>query len=256
LQKIQLLKTVFNIGKAGTGCDILLFEIGEEYCCYALLKGEDRSFHQIKYISYDGLNSKNHLAAIFDELKNESCAKVFISCAFSQALLVPIKYANNQQALLNAVYDQSFQNCLSDTIPEWQISVAYSIPAYVFSLINERFPSVQILHSYTPALKVYNGFAASNQIDIHFNRERFRVLVKKNKQVQLAQTYSYKTPLDESEVLLVVSGLIDKDSAMYTELHNYFLNLHVAEAPTYSLPENDHPHHYFTSLYNLATCVS
>jgi hypothetical protein len=120
-------------------------------------------------------------------------------------------------------------------------------------------------------LKIYNGFVAPDQIDIHFNTEYFIVLVKKNKQAQLVQTYSYKTPLDvvyyllkicyefqikQPEVFVIVSGLIDKDSNMYTELHNYFLNLHFAQAPSYSIPENDHPHHYFTSLYNLAACVS
>jgi hypothetical protein len=89
--------------------------------------------------------------------------------------------------------------------------------------------------------------------------------------VQLAQVYAYKTPLDvvyfllkicyefaldQSEVFLILSGLIDQDSAMYAELYNYFLNLHFAQAPLFSLPENDYPHHYFTSLYNLAACVS
>jgi hypothetical protein len=66
----------------------------------------------------------------------------------------------------------------------------------------------------------------------------------------------YELNLDQSETYVVVSGLIDKDSALYNELHNYFLNLHFAQAPSYSLPQNEHPHYYFTSLYNLAACVS
>jgi len=96
-------------------------------------------------------------------------------------------------------------------------------------------------------------------------------MVKKNKQLQLAQAYSYKTPLDvvyyllkicyefgldQSEVFVILSGLIDQDSAMYSELHSYFLNLYFAQPPPYSVPENEYPHHYFTSLYNLAACVS
>jgi hypothetical protein len=112
---------------------------------------------------------------------------------------------------------------------------------------------------------------AADQIDLHFTTQDFRVLVKKDQHVLLAQTYQYKTPLDvvyyllkisyefdldQSSTFLIVSGLIEKDSALYQELHNYFVQLHFAQATTYELPENSHPHYYFTSLYNLASCVS
>lgn len=249
--------------------DSLLIEIGGDFCCHALLKAEERSFHQIKYITYDEANAVAELSALLDELKNENCEKVFVSSSFSQALLIPANYGYND-SLLNWIYDLPFQKNFSDKVPEWQLVVSYSIPKQIFDLIQERFPSAKFFHSYTPALKIYNGFVASNQMDIHFSTQHFRVLVKKEKQVQLAQTYSYKTPLDavyyllkicyefkldQPEVFLIVSGLIDQDSAMYHELHNYFLNLHFAQAPAYSLPENEHPHHYFTSLYNLAACV-
>lgn len=253
------------------GCDILLLEIGEGFCCYALLKGKERNFYQINYLTYDETQNEERLAGILDELKKQNCEKVIVCSAFSQAMLVPNAFAQHNRSLLNAVYDLPSQTFFSDGIPEWQMTAAYAMPQSVFKLINERFSSVQFFHAYTPGLKIYNGFVAPDQIDIHFATQHFRVLVKKDKQVQLAQTYSYKTPLDvayyllkicyefqlsQSEVFVVISGLIDQDSAMYTELHNYFLNLHFAQAPAYSLPANEHPHHYFTSLYNLAACVS
>ena len=127
------------------------------------------------------------------------------------------------------------------------------------------------MHAYTPSLKVFNGFSAPSQIDVYFGIRHFRVLVKKDNHIQLAQTYSYKNPLDvvyyllkicyevgleQTEISVVLSGLIDENSAMFSELHSYFMNLHFAEAPAYSVPENDFPGHYFTSLYNLAACVS
>jgi len=252
-------------------CDILLLEIGEDFCCYALVNGQERNFRQIKYFTYDEMQASEKLPAILDNLKNEDCEKVVVCSAFLQSMLVPNKYTPHHQSLLNAVYDLPSQKFFSDNIPEWQLVTAYSIPQSIFHLITERFSSVQFLHAYTPTLKIYNGFVASHQIDIHFATQHFRVLVKKDKHVQLAQTYSYKTPLDvayyllkicyefklnQSEVFVIVSGLIDQDSAMCNELHNYFLNLHFAQAPAYSLPENEFPHHYFTSLYNLAACVS
>jgi hypothetical protein len=108
-------------------------------------------------------------------------------------------------------------------------------------------------------------------LEVHIATQQFSVLVKKDNQVQLAQTYSYKSPLDvvyfllkicyefqleQSSVFVILSGLVEKDSAMYKELHNYFTNLHFAEAAPYELPQNELPRHYFTSLYNLAACAS
>jgi hypothetical protein len=251
-------------------CDILLLEIGEEDCCYALLKGAERKFHQIRYITFEASQAAEKLAVILDELKNERCQKAIVCSEFAEALLVPNRY-NTNFSLLNAVYASTGQNRFSDAVPEWQMSTEYQLPEDIVQLVRDKFSSVEFFHAYTPSLKIYNGFVAANQIDIHFSTRHFRVLVKKDKQVQLAQTYSYSTPLDvvyfllkicyefdldQSDVFVIISGLIDQDSALYTELHNYFLNLHFAQAPAYAVPENEHPQHYFTSLYNLAACVS
>jgi hypothetical protein len=271
LQKIKLLKTVFAVGNTDTDCDILLLEIGEGYCCQALLKGKERTFQQIKYTTFHSLEAEENLAAVFNELEKENYQQVIVCSALPQSLLIPNQFNSSSPAFLNAIYDDASQKIFTDSIPEWQTVTIYSIPASVFSLVIERFPSAQFLHAYTPVLKIYNGFTATDQIDIHFSTQHFRILVKKQNHIQLAQIYSYKTPLDvvyyllkicyesglnQSQIFLIVSGLIDKDSAMYAELHSYFLNLHFAQAPSYTVPGNEYPHHYFTSLYNLAACVS
>ena len=265
------MKTVFEIGNANTRCDILLLEIGEGYCCHALLRGKERAFQQIRYITFGQLEEEEKLAPFFDGLKSQNCEHVIVCSAFPQSLLIPAQFSKGSHSFLDVIYDEPSQKWFTDLIPEWQMTAAYSMPVSIFNLLSGKFSSIQFLHAYTPVLKIYNGFTVANQIDIHFGTQYFRVLVKKDKQVQLGQTYPYKTPLDvvyyllkicyefhleQSEVFVIVSGLIDNDSAMYTELHNYFLNLHFAQAPSYSLPENEYPQHYFTSLYNLAACVS
>lgn len=268
--KNNSLKTIFTIGNTNVGCDVLLLETGEDYCCYVLLKGKERAFHQIKYFSYDRLEAAEKLAGIFDELQEEACEKVIVCSAFSPSLLAPQRYQQPEN-FLRLLYDQPSQKYFSDSVPEWQINTVYSLPSDIYNLIVNKLAPAKFIHAFTPGLKIYNGFVAPDQIDIHFSTQHFRVLVKKDKQVHLAQIYSYKTPLDvayyllkicyefdlnQSEVFLILSGLIEQDSALYQELHNYFLNLHFAQAPAYSLPETVHPHHYFTSLYNLAACVS
>ena len=270
LQKIKLLRTVFTIGNESTACNTLLLEIGKDYCCYALLKGEEMSFSKIKYISYEAIEEHEVLQPIFNEMKNEECSKVIVCSAFPQALLIPVMYSSAREMMLNSVYDLPLQKHFADSVPEWQLTASYSLPLVIFRSITARFPSAQFIHAYTPVLKINNGFVAPDQMEIYFSTRYFRLLLKKENQLQMAQTYSYKTPLDvvyyllkicyefhlqQSGVLVILSGLIDQDSAMYKELHSYFLNVQFARAPEFSIPENEYPHHYFTSLYNLAACV-
>jgi hypothetical protein len=145
------------------------------------------------------------------------------------------------------------------------------LPSKIYEQLASKFPAARFFHSYSTTLKIHNGINVDDQLEVHIATQQFRVLVKKENQVQLAQTYAYKSPLDvvyfllkicyefqldQSSVFVILSGLVEKDSAMYKELHNYFANLHFAEASAYELPQNELPHHYFTSLYNLAACAS
>ncbi|MFL5811658.1 MAG: DUF3822 family protein [Flavisolibacter sp.] len=265
------MKTVFTIGSQDAQKDILLLEVGQDFCCYAYLDSKSEKFAFIRYISFDELEAEGSLDEIILDLKKEKFQKVVVSSAFAQALLVPQQYYKPNDILNVLMYDNVADELLSDSIPEWQLVTSYSIPHSIFDSVSDAFESVQFFHAYTPALRIFNGFVSEDQLQIHFSTRQFRVMVKKNSQAILAQTYSYKTPLDvvyyllkicyefkfeQSELLIVISGLIDQQSAIYDELHNYFLNLHFAQAPSYSLPENEHPHYYFTSLYNLAACVS
>jgi hypothetical protein len=265
------LKTVFTIGNTEEGCDTILLEIGEGYCCYAQLKGAERTFESIKYITFDPFEAEARLLDILSDVKTDNCDKLVVCSSFPQSLLTPRDGHKNDYILLSVLYDSPSQKYLKDEIPEWQINVTYSVPLSFFNSVKDKFRFPQFMHAYTPSLKVFNGFSAPSQIDVYFGIRHFRVLVKKDNHIQLAQTYSYKNPLDvvyyllkicyevgleQTEISVVLSGLIDENSAMFSELHSYFMNLHFAEAPAYSVPENDFPGHYFTSLYNLAACVS
>jgi hypothetical protein len=65
----------------------------------------------------------------------------------------------------------------------------------------------------------------------------------------------YAFELSQQEVYLILSGLVEKSSNLFAELQQYFAHIHFAQRPEISLPQTSHPHHYFTSLYNLAACV-
>ena len=263
------MKTLFTVGTEPQPGNTLLLEVGVDDCCYAFVDQPKKAFTFIRYLSVE--DPADEALSFLDNWDHETPQQVIVCSAYAQALLVPQKFFREPSSLTAAVYDLHGHHERSDRIDEWQMRAAYALPGRVHEKLLARFPGAIFFHAYTPALKAHSGLAAADQISLHFTTQHFRVLVKKDNQVQLAQTYAYKVPLDvayfllkicyefglkQSEVFLFVSGLIDEDSALYEEMHHYFLNLHVAPAPGYDLPESSYPHYYFTSLYNLAACVS
>lgn len=264
------MKTLFNIGEAKANNHQLVLEIGKEHCCYGLFDVAARKFDHLSYCSFDELAAGDVITELTGRIGG-SLKSIVVGSAFEQALLVPQPIAGKEYALSELVYDLPAQKFLQDTIQEWQMVIQHSMPQKLYDQLLHAFPEAVFFHAYTPAIKIYNGFVAEDQVSIHFSLQQFRVIVKKDNALHLVQTYTYKTPLDvvyyllkicaafgleQSHLFLIVSGLIDKDSAMFTELHHYFLNLHFAAAPASQVPDSDLPHYYFTSLYNLAACAS
>lgn len=263
------MKTVFTLGDARNNAETLIMEIGPDYCCYAFLDTQAKSFDLIRYIVFDEMEAGQKINHILSQLDG-NFERVKICSAHVQAMITPQHLFKGDYTMLERVFDHSGQQ-LNDRINEWQVATLYSMPSSIYDKLLSKFPLAEFCHSYTPALKIYNGFVAPDQVDIHFTTSNFRVIVKKEGGLQLAQTYAYKTPLDvvyyllkifyefglnQSEAFLIVSGLVEQDSALYNELHHYFANLHFAQAPPYAIPGDAYPQYYFTSLYNLASCVS
>lgn len=266
------LKTLFEIGserrmeREGT----LLLEIGKDYCYTAFLHKPSNSIDSIRLQAVDEFGLEKDLPEILRPLTETGFDSAVVCSAFPQALLFPKKQFANDYSALDLVYDQPGQVYFQDNIPEWQMLNTYSLPKSFCRLIGESLGTVQYYHSYTPTIKIYNGYVAEKQLSVHFSETGFRVLLKKDANIHLAQTYSYKTPLDvvyyllkicyafdlsQQEVYLILSGLIEKSSNLFAELQQYFTHINFAQRPEISLPQSPHPHHYFTSLYNLAACV-
>ena len=272
-KKYGRLKTLFTITSNGAFPEkpTLLMEVGADYCCYAFYREETRSFERITQISFDEHEAYESLVSIVSELKNQQFERVFFCSAFAQALLMPQKFFANSDAVLDIIYDIPSSRHLNDYISEWQMVNVYSIPSAMHEMITSGFSGVQFFHAYTPLIKVFNHYEADQQIHLYFTTQYFRVLVKKEQQVQLAQIYAYKSPLDvayyllkmvyefdldQTQVHVILSGLVDEKSALFDEIHHYFIHVKFAQHGNFNLPENDFPEYYFSSLYNLAGCVS
>jgi hypothetical protein len=273
LQKNRNLKTLFNIrsDKEPGAEHSLLLEIGKDYCTYATWHKPTHTIDQLQFISFQETESNEHLPSILSSISTTEYESVYVCSALPQSILVPHKFFTNDYEALDTIYGETAQEYFNDRIAEWQMVNIYAMPQSICTNLQQHFPTAQFLHAYTPAIKVYNGHVADNQLSVHFTPNYFRVLLKKDTAIHLAQTYYYATPLDvvyyllkicyefeldQSGVFIILSGLVEKDSTLYTELEQYFVNIHFAHSPEFKVPENELPHYFFTSLYNLATCVS
>jgi len=254
--------------------DVLLLEIGPDYCCYATCDGYAKTISSISYATFDAFALSQTIDALLSEWKNADAAfqKIVVCSAFPKSLLFPAKWYHNGDAaeVLKNIYDVSGHQILKDEIKAGKMLNCYAVPQILHQNITGQYANVAFMHAYTAALKVDNGIAGENQIAVHFTPASFRVKVRKEQKLWLVQTFTYTTPLDVVYVLLKIctefdmqqeatqvalSGLIDAGSHLYKELYNYFLHIHFSEPALYSLQQEQYPQHFFQSIYNLAACV-
>ena len=63
---------------------------------------------------------------------------------------------------------------------------------------------------------------------------------------------------DATQAVLTISGMVDADSNLFTELHKYFLQINFANLPdnfNYTHEIKNYPAHYFSHLFATALCV-
>jgi hypothetical protein len=249
---------------------ILLCEIGETYACFAECQLATNSIKRLEYYTFLPQQMEASFQQIIDTgYKQNKFSNVIICSGFTSSVLVPGKYyspAANSAFFIEAANQQ----LLSDTISEWQLVNVYTLPKAVYRVFKDFSADTRFFHIHTPTLKMNNGVTAANGVSVHFSPHQFSVLVKREGHLLLAQMYSYNVPLDvvyylltiyeqlelpKTEMDLVLSGLIEENSALYTELNNYFLNIRFNTSSYLRMKPVEYPLHYFTSIHNLATCA-
>jgi hypothetical protein len=254
---------------------VLSVRIGERHCGFAVTDKTGSELYSLAYYTLPETDS-GLLADIFSahpEL-NSSFYEVQVGYDYPKSLLVPFQYYDIAQAkqLLNTLYGKDGEEAIiSEAVNEWQLYNVYAVPKDVQEWVGRRFHSVKYHHNYTVRIKMPAGLPDRLLVDLHTDEFSF-VVVKANR-LLLAQTNTYSTPedilycllnaceqfqLSQRETELCISGLIEKESQLYRELDFYFLQIGFRE-PTWNTPgigENEYPSHFFTTLNDLARCVS
>jgi hypothetical protein len=270
------LQTFFDIGSykvLKNETAVLLWEIGSNYSLISLWTEDIKICRHMQVNMFDELEMEESLIHIFDPYKkaNLQYKKVVICSAFPESLLVPRKFFSQESDLLKIVYDIRSERQFYDFAGQWQLVNFYALPASVLEFINDEFPVVSFRHVYTPLLKVPGEDYAPEQINVHFLNKQFRVMVKKENSLLLMQTYAFTIPMDviyyllkicnefgmsQQQIPLILSGFIENESVLYKVIYQYFANVAFAKTTDMEMPEHHFPQHYFTSIHNLAACVS
>lgn len=255
---------------------MLLLELGERHLGYGLVNIASSEIYKAGYFVAD-LEEPGFFESTFNTLRlSAPFHKVMISYHQSNSLLVPGKFYREDDylSLMNSVYGYDpGRAIITDTLPEWQIHNVFGLSAELYALVTKRFSNAQNLHVHTVNLR--NAVTDDGtSLFVDFKTEDFSLLMVKNRQVQLAQIIPYSTADDvlyhlikicshfavtQNEVMLKLSGLIEKKSAMFDTLHQYFLHLGLVSGEGNVKPASDLeeiPAHYFTSLNKLASCAS
>ncbi|MEO6188499.1 MAG: DUF3822 family protein [Ginsengibacter sp.] len=188
------------------------------------------------------------------------------------SVLIPFHlYDSNRNAkVLNLIHgDLSGNNViLTDMIIEKKTYNIYGVPVDLIAEIGRRFPSAVSGHQYTGLMK--NLAAGENKLSVIFYPQKIVLMLAKDGNLQLLNTFFYKTPEDISYTLLnicrqfeiknipvEVSGLIEKDSALFKEIYKYFEEVNLSQPPQgIAFSENMaiFPSHYFSHFFAQASC--
>jgi Protein of unknown function (DUF3822) len=267
------LRQLFHIenGIIENGQHVLSLRLGENHFSFVITNKSGSEIRQLAYCAIDEW-SENELEGIFinyPSLKN-SFYDVLVSYDLPQSVLVPSENYKSEDAglIINIAGNKgSHVNIVSELVTGWQVYNVYAVAKEIQEWVIRKFPSARSRHQYSLAINNINA-VDSGSLAIDFRTAAFSVIIARSSNLLLAQSYEYSTPedvlyyllkicqqysLSQQDVKLQLTGLIDKQSLLYRELNQYFINTDFRE-PNWNAG-NEYPAHFFTSLNDLARCA-
>jgi len=255
---------------------ILLMIAGDRQFSYALLNHLSKELFEFGYYTTEHLGD-GEWTVFFEQNKvfAERYYQTAIAFNVAESILIPSEFykAEETRLQLNAVYGNDVEsNLITEFLPDWGMYNAYRVQESLHAIISRRFATGKFWNMNSVGLKSFLE-DKQNTMLIDFRTDEFSVIVFKDNLLQLAQTFVYTSPEDvlyyllkicqqldltQQSIKISLSGLIEKDSAIYRELYKYFIQLEFETLPDeIRIAEalHEYPDHYFSSICKLATCV-
>ena len=255
---------------------ILLLIVGKRHCSFAVMNYLSKELMEFGY--YISNEEEEDYKKFFEETEvlNTRYYQAAIAYDADETIQIPsaiYKYEDGQLHL-DVVYGKTVHTTVvSENVPGWNLYNVYRIPTSLQSAASWKFLSGKFWGMNSVLLKNYSNYTGQSMI-VDFKTDEFLVLALNNGKLKLAKTYSYSLPddvlycllklvhqlgLSQQEIKLSLSGLIEKDSAIYRELYKYFINLEFESLNGEVKLAEDlkvHPDHYYSLISKLAACVS
>src|SRR5436190_2927932 len=267
---LHAMKPVFKIGNCeelNSSQAVLLIEVGEIHCCFAIIDYANQMMVQLGYYTADEKDNANILQMVLDrtdELK-QSFRQTIIGYYFPESLLIPSKFyrLEETQSLLQGMYEKAENLVVSESIAEWNMYNSYYVPAPMHELLSRRFSTGNFWHMHSVILKNDIGDYDRGKLFVDFKTDSFSVVALANNSLLLAQIFYYSKAedvlywllktceqhsLSQNAAEIILSGLIDRQSAVFKELYQYCLNIQFASVENdiqMSGAFDEYPVHFF-----------
>lgn len=261
--------------------DRIILEVGKTHFAILVKKEQKRSVSAFELFGFTE-NEAADFPKLFKTIaassqllaKSYATAEVFINNELS--LLVPIFKFNTQIAAdyLDVVFgEDAVAKIQFEHLPiEPGMMNVFRLAKDVTDVFDNNFAKVSIKHTWSNIIKTVisnNSAYPADCIYIRFYITFITVIVIKDKNLQIIQSFVYETPedvmyhllniiarfgLNNNEITLLISGMIDLNFTLYRDLITYFTHVEVQNVNTTNLLLNikEYPLHYFTPFFNLA----
>ena len=250
---------------------VLSMNVGERHFSFAISNAQANHLYHLASFSADEITTEV-LAEILSLHPEASGAfyKVSVCYSYPQHVLVPQEFYESEKAgdLWKAVHGiAAGKNIISESTAQWQLNDVYTVPQNIQQFLMRRYPSATY-KSFTSLALRQAGNNEQGLVQVDFGVDEFQVLAFKQSKLLLAEGFSYSAPhdvlyhllkicneysLSQYELQVNISGLVDKDSALYKEMYQYFIKIDFRNA-TWS--HADYPLHFCTLLNDIARCAS
>jgi hypothetical protein len=152
-----------------------------------------------------------------------------------------------------------------------ELMLVYRVPAEWMRVLQEQFPTVKFRHTYSKIIEAaFSSCDAVECLFVQFYHQQFILCALQDSKLIIIQTFGFETPDDVSyhllntcnqlnfsgkDISVHLSGMIDVNSTLYTEIVKYFGNvqLDTIDVPLLADQINGFPAHYFTPFFKLST---
>jgi hypothetical protein len=268
------MKELFSYTKPGLSTPSshpLVLKIGMNYAAFAVADPTGSTLFSLHYYSFS--------RTVVDDLKEFTSATRSITSStdirliydIPMSVVVPFHDAisNDVVRALDGIYGSEGELTSISNIEGWQLKNCFVVDEEIREAVQHLYPMADIIHQYDIFIRCLGPGLEEGELIVDFRPDEFVVVARQQSNLLFARHFEYQTPADvlyyllkiagefrlsPATLSLKISGLIDKDSALYKELYQYFLHIILREADWGSV--ENYPAHYFTSFNDILKCVS